>query len=242
MNTSVQPIPSLHLAVAFIPVVLVWLLMWYWSLNSKQVLYASARMLLQLLLVGYVLAYIFETERSIVVVAVLMIMLLVASMIALRPISQRYRHLFWIICAAIIIGGVSTLLIVTQFVLNLSSWYEPHFMIPLAGMIFSNCMNSISLAAERFESELQQAKARLAARRTALNAAMIPQINTLLAVGIVALPGMMTGQILSGVSPLIAAQYQIVVMCMIFGSAGLAAAAYLLLLPVVMDNEISHGS
>ncbi len=63
-----------------------------------------------------------------------------------------------------------------------------------------------------------------------MNAAMIPQINTLLAVGIVALPGMMTGQILSGVSPLIAAQYQIVVMTMIFGSAGMATAAYLWLI------------
>ena len=63
--------------------------------------------------------------------------------------------------------------------------------------------------------------------RIALEAALIPQINALLAVGLVSLPGMMTGQILSGVDPLIAARYQILVMCMIFGSAGLAAAIYL---------------
>ena len=66
-----------------------------------------------------------------------------------------------------------------------------------------------------------------AARTTALDAALIPQVNALLAVGLVSLPGMMTGQILSGVDPLIAVRYQIVVMCMIFGSSGLAAVAYL---------------
>lgn len=230
MNGDVQPIPAFNLAIAFLPVLLVWLIMQWWSLSSRQTLYASGRMLLQLLLVGYVLTYIFESERGLVVVGVLIVMLLAASGIALRPISRHYRHMFWIVCAAIIVGGVSTLTLVTQFVLDLDRWYEPSYLIPLGGMIFSNCMNSISLAAERFEAECQQDKGVSKARRTAMNAAMIPQINTLLAVGIVALPGMMTGQILSGVSPLIAAQYQIVVMTMIFGSAGVATAAYLWLI------------
>ena len=58
---------------------------------------------------------------------------------------------------------------------------------------------------------------------------MIPQINALLAVGIVSLPGMMTGQILSGIEPLVAVRYQIMVMCMVFGSGGLGAAVYLTL-------------
>jgi putative ABC transport system permease protein len=173
-------------------------------------------MLLQLLLVGYVLTYIFESERGLVVVGVLIVMLLAASGIALRPISRHYRHLFWIVCAAIVTGGVSTLVIVTQFVFDLDRWYEPTYLIPLGGMIFSNCMNSISLAAERFEAERQQDRRLVEARRTAMNAAMIPQINTLLAVGIVALPGMMTGQILSGSSPLIAIKYQIMIMVAIF--------------------------
>ena len=56
---------------------------------------------------------------------------------------------------------------------------------------------------------------------------MLPQINSLLAVGLVSLPGMMTGQILSSVSPLIAVRYQIMVMCMVLGSAGIGAAIYL---------------
>ena len=60
---------------------------------------------------------------------------------------------------------------------------------------------------------------------------MIPQINALLAVGLVSLPGMMTGQILSGVDPMVAVRYQIMVMCMVFGAGGLGAATYLMLIP-----------
>ncbi|HKJ53899.1 MAG TPA: ABC transporter permease, partial [Gammaproteobacteria bacterium] len=68
------------------------------------------------------------------------------------------------------------------------------------------------------------------ARNSAFQAAMIPVTNSLLAVGLVSLPGMMTGQILAGTSPLIAARYQIIVMCMIFSSAGISAALFLWLL------------
>ena len=97
-------------------------------------------------------------------------------------------------------------------------------------MYFANTMNSISLAAERYHSELNNDKTADKARLTAFHAAMIPQINGLLAVGVVALPGMMTGQILSGVSPLIAVRYQIMIMAMILGTAGIGAAMMLWLL------------
>jgi putative ABC transport system permease protein len=94
-------------------------------------------------------------------------------------------------------------------------------------MIFANSMNTVSLAAERFAAEMAKVPEYARARKVALEAALIPQINALLAVGLVSLPGMMTGQILSGVDPLIAVRYQIMVMCMIFSSAGLSAACYL---------------
>ena len=103
-------------------------------------------------------------------------------------------------------------------------------MIPLAGMIFANAMNSVSLSAERFSSEIKENKSYRESRNIAFNASLIPNINTLFAVGIVSLPGMMTGQILSGVDPLIAVRYQIMVMCMIFGSAGISTAIFLSLI------------
>jgi putative ABC transport system permease protein len=102
-------------------------------------------------------------------------------------------------------------------------------MIPLGGMIFATSMNAVSLSAERLGAELTRGASYDDARRIAIRAALIPQINTLFAVGIVSLPGMMTGQILSGVTPLIAVRYQIMVMCMLFGASGLSAACFLVL-------------
>lgn len=101
--------------------------------------------------------------------------------------------------------------------------------ISLQGLIFAGSMNSVSLAAERLQSECDRGTPYVDARRIALHASLIPITNTLFAVGLVALPGMMTGQILSGVSPLVAAKYQIVVMTMLFGASGISSALYLAL-------------
>jgi putative ABC transport system permease protein len=97
-------------------------------------------------------------------------------------------------------------------------------------MIFANAMNSISLAADRFAAEIGRAPDFEQARNTAFKASLIPITNSLFAVGLVSLPGMMTGQILSGISPLIAARYQIMVMCMVYGSAGISSACFLTLI------------
>lgn len=223
-----QTISLFHLTFAFVPVVIVVAALFWWSLESKNAIYALARMLVQLLLIGYVLTFIFKTESALVVIGVLSIMLLISSWISLRSLHQRNRLQFARILGSIALGGVFTLALVTQAVLDLNPWFDPRYMIPLAGMIFANAMNTVALAAERYESEVERVDYS-EAKRTALRAALIPLINSLFAVGLVSLPGMMTGQILSGVSPLIAARYQIVVMCMIFGSAGISAVCYLLL-------------
>jgi putative ABC transport system permease protein len=114
-------------------------------------------------------------------------------------------------------------------VLGLDPWYQPSYLIPLAGMIFSASMTNISLALERLHAELDNGVMYQRARDIAFRASMIPVINSFFAVGLISLPGMMTGQILSGVSPLVAARYQIMVMCMIFGAAGLSTICFLLL-------------
>ncbi len=112
--------------------------------------------------------------------------------------------------------------------LELDKWYFPKYSIPIAGMIFANSMTSVSLAAERLASEISRGVDYVNARRVALQTALIPVINSLFAVGLVSLPGMMTGQILSGVSPLIAARYQIMAMAMIFASSGISTIMFLL--------------
>ena len=228
MNTSVQAISLSGLIWAFVPTVFVIAIMYGWALKAGTALHAVARMLIQLLLIGYVLTYIFETDYPGVIVFVLGVMLVAASWIALRPLKKKQPHLYGNAFGAIMVGGTLTLALVTQVVLGVQPWFLPRYVVPLAGMIFASSMNTVSLAAERFESERERARPYTDARNTALQSSLIPVTNSLFAVGLVALPGMMTGQILSGVSPLVAAKYQIVIMCSVFGASGLSAALYLL--------------
>jgi len=200
-----------------------------WSLGAREPIYANVRMLIQLLGVGYVLTYIFETDEPMLIMAVVAVMIVAAAWISLRPLRQRGRRRFGIALGVLAMNGLFMLALVTQLVLDMPRWFEPRFVVPLAGMIFANAMNTLSLGAERYEAERARELDHEVARRIALDAALIPQVNALLAVGLVALPGMMTGQILSGVEPLVAVRYQIMVMCMTFGSAGLSAACYLAL-------------
>ena len=224
MKEPIQAIPLENLAIAFLPVAVVVVILVRWSIGSGTTLYAMARMLIQLLLIGYVLAFIFESDNSYVVLGVLSGMLLIASWIALRPLREKsFLKAFGAIC----LGGVTTLALITRGVMDFEPWYDPQKLIPLAGMIFAGSMNAVSLAGERFYAETDRGVTYLEARRTALSASLIPITNSLFAVGLVSLPGMMTGQILSGVDPLVAARYQIMVMCMLFGSSGISAACYL---------------
>ena len=216
------------LSLGFIPVAVVLSALYWWSLDTGNAVYALVRMLVQLLLIGYVLTYIFGSNDAGIVIGILVFMLLISSWISLRALEDQSKSHFLSIVIAIGIGGIFTLILVTQVVLELRPWFLPEYMIPLAGMIFANAMNTVSLAAERFETE-RRMNSYFEARRIALRACLIPVINSLFAVGLVSLPGMMTGQILSGVSPLVAVRYQILVMCMIFGSAGIAAICYLIL-------------
>ncbi len=222
-----QEIPLQNLALSFLPVAVVVVVLYRWSLGGGTTIYAMARMLIQLLLIGYVLNYIFKTEQAMMVVAVLSTMLVAASWIVLRSADNYTGTNFAKILGAILLGGVTTLVLITQGVLDLDPWFEPKKMIPLAGMIFAGAMNAVSLAAERFNAEMHQHVNYEQARQTAMRTALIPITNSLFAVGLVSLPGMMTGQILSGVAPLIAARYQIMVMCMLFGAAGISTACYL---------------
>ncbi|KAA3631339.1 MAG: ABC transporter permease [Proteobacteria bacterium] len=229
MNPSAHVIPLGNLALAFAPVAVMLAVMFAWSLQAGRALYGVARMLVQLLLIGYILTFIFESNRLSVVLGVLGIMVVASSWIALSNTTSRKGALFWSVMGAIAIAGGGTLAVTIASVLQPEPWYSPRFVIPLAGMVFANAMNTISVTAERLGSELRSGASWLEARNTALHAGLIPVVNSLFAVGLVSLPGMMTGQILSGISPLIAVRYQIMVMCMIFGGGGLAAALFLVL-------------
>ena len=229
MNETLQIISLADLSIAFIPVLIAMVFLYLWSLNVKQASYALSRMLVQLLLIGYVLSYIFYSDNAGLIAVILLAMVSISCWIALRTLNEYRLVLFKHGFIAILCGGGFTLFVISQGALSITPWYQPQVIIPLAGMIFATAMNSISLSAERIFSEIDNKTPYALARKHALNAATIPVINSLFAVGLVSIPGMMTGQILSGVSPLIAARYQIIVMCMIFASSILSAVIFLLL-------------
>ena len=232
-----RTIPILELSLVFIPTIFLLVVMFRWQLKAFTGLYANIRMVLQLFLVGYFLTYVFETKEPAVIILLVGVMIGVSAWIAFRSFEEKNVKSYFIFFISIGLPGLILLGLVTQFVLQMQKWFEPSLVVPIAGMIFANSMNTVSLAAERFESEIKRDKDYFNARRLSLEASLIPQINTLFAVGLVALPGMMTGQILSGIDPIIAVRYQIMVMWMTFGSGGLAAVMYLLLRMRLIKNN-----
>lgn len=229
-----------QLTLAFVPVAITLVILFRWSFGTGNALYALGRMLVQLLLIGYVLAWIFGAQSGWLIMLVLAIMLLASSWIAMGTVREHRWQLLRSSLVAISLGGGLTLALITQLVLQLEPWYLPRYMVPLAGMVFANGMTAVSLAAERLYAELGHGLAWEQARLAAYQAAMIPVINALFAVGLVSLPGMMTGQILS-VSPLIAARYQIMVMCMIFAASGISTAIFLALCRRRVQAQLAAG-
>lgn len=220
-------IPLANLMLGFIPVIILIGIMYFWGLKISNSIYANFRMLIQLLLIGYVLTFIFETDEPIIIALVVLFMILMSAWIAMRPLKEKGVYPFVIIFISLALSGLAVLFLISQFIVDLPRWFEPSFIVPIAGMIFANSMNTVSLSGERFFIEKDNGKDYLSSRKIALETALIPQVNALFAVGLVSLPGMMTGQILSGIEPLMAARYQIMVMCMIFSTAGLSAITYM---------------
>lgn len=208
-----------------------------------QMLWASVRMGLQLIAVGYLLHLVFAMRSPLAVIAILLAMVGFALQVMGSRIKRKMPHFYRVMGTSIFIGCGSVTFIFCGLVVGYSPWYDPRYLIPLAGMIIGNSMNAASLAAERLASELHGrrdeietaiclgATARQAAEssvRSAFRAAMMPTVNTMAAMGIVSLPGMMTGQILSGTEPVVAVRYQIAIMCAITGAV--AVTSFLILL------------
>lgn len=225
-----QQISFLDLFWILIPIIFVYFIYKKWNDDSTTIPYALSRMVLQLILLGYVLTFIFSSKNIYLIFFILTMMLIVAGVISLRPVTNKNPRHYLISFSSIAVGGIVTLVFVIMGVLHLELWYEPRFLIPLAGMIFANSMNSVSIASERFEVEIQRVNSYEKARNIAYKASLIKDINSLFAVGLVSIPGMMTGQILSGIEPIETVKYQIMVMGMIIASSGISTAFYLKLL------------
>lgn len=224
-----QTIPLINLLYLTLPLFVVWYFYKSWVGNQTEIIYATIRMVVQLLAIGYILLILFENKDLYIGFLVISFMLIVSTWICIRNIKNKTKNEYLYIFISCTISSLVHLILILYFVLELVNIYEPQYVIPLAGMVFANNMNGLSLAIERFESDYNRTHDFEVSRRDAFKASMIPQINSLLAVGLVSLPGMMTGQILSGVDPLIAVRYQIMIISMILSGTGLSIIMYFIL-------------
>lgn len=209
-----------------------------WVDNSNELVYASVRMLVQLIAIGYVLTALFSQRHWWVGILVAVFMLVVSSFISLRNTSNKNWLHYLIVFTATAVAAIVNLWLILVLVLNIGGSYDPRVLIPLSGMAFHSIMNVLSLAIERFETEYDKNQSFGCARKYAFKAAMIPQINALFAVGLVSLPGMMTGQILSGIDPLIAVRYQIVIMMLGVSGGGGSVIIYFLLRDKILGRGV----
>jgi putative ABC transport system permease protein len=205
----------------------------------------SVRMITQLLLVGLVLQWVFQAQRWYVVVGVAAVMTVIAGITAVQRNRRRYAGMLF----DTVISVWASSWIVTAYVLFVvmrggESWYHPQYSIPLLGMVLGNALNGISIGLATFTESLTARRAEVdtllalgatrweaaqAPIRHALRTGMTPIINSMMIAGVVSLPGMMTGQMLSGVSPIEAVKYQIVIMFLISSAAALGSTGIVLL-------------
>lgn len=204
--------------------------------QSKDLFWSGLRMFVQLLVVGYVLHLVFSLETALPVLLILVVMLGFAVQTIGARVQTKMPHFYPVVGAALLFGCGGMTFFFCTLVIGLEPWYDPRYLIPLAGMVIGNSMTGASLAVERLAAEFRERReeietalclgssVQLAAEpvvSSAFRAALIPSVNAMAAMGLVFLPGMMTGQILSGTEPLIAVKYQIAIMCVITGSVAL---------------------
>ncbi|RCW66386.1 ABC transporter permease [Saliterribacillus persicus] len=211
--------------------------------REKEIIIATLRMTIQLVLVGYLLTFIFENEHVLYSIIVLVIMQVFAVFnIYKRSKIEMDKQLKKIIAVSMVTGTLFTLFYFDFVVVHFSPWYDPRYFIPIAGMIIGNSMTGVTLGVsaliEGFSSRRKEVESALMlgatpnrAARSIVNhsfdSAILPTINNMVGMGIVFLPGMMTGVILSGASPLDAIKYQIAIMLGITGSVALTVILFL---------------
>lgn len=191
---------------------------------------ATGRTVIQLTVVGYVLAAVFAFRDPWLVLAVLAVMLTIATIVARNRISKKIPQLLPLVAGSILAGTALTLVYTNLLILQPPVWYEPQYLIPLAGIVLGNAMNAAAISGERLVSAINSSQLEIEThlslgatpqqavsqyRKEAIQAGLIPTINTMMVVGLVTLPGIMTGQILAGADPLVATAYQMLIMFML---------------------------
>ena len=228
---GVPDIGALELAVAAAFMLVAGVISWRLELGLGRRLAVSAtRLFVQLLACGFVLQYLFSWQTWWLVCLVFALMALSAARISTQRVRHAVEGLFGNVYLSLLVSSLTVTLVVTQLVLHAQPWFSAQQVVPVLGMILGNGMSATAVAVERLFSDLDAradevetlvalgATPREAAQpslRAAIAAGLTPNLSVMAASGVVTLPGMMSGQILAGLDPLVAAKYQIVVMLML---------------------------
>ena len=213
---------------------------------TRPLLVAAVRMVVQLVLVGLLLRWVFSLASPLATLAVVLAMVAIAAReVAARPerrLANQGNLAIGASAVAAATGLTTTLALVTA--IRPTPWFDPRYAIPLAGIVLGNVLTASSMALDGVLGDVVrergaiEAQLALGARfseatnpllRRALRRALLPMVNTFSAAGIITLPGIMTGQILAGMDPLEAAKYQILLLFLLAGGSALAATATVVL-------------
>ena len=205
---------------------------------QKDLALGTLRTVAQLFAMGYLLKIIFQINNPWLVLAVYLCMTYFSVRIIRGRVKEKSVEFLAPTMLSVTVSYTLVTCLVTGLIIGAKPWWTPQYFIPIGGMVAGNSMNALAISLERFFSELRTRKDEVEMRlclgadfreasrdmfRNALKAGMIPSINSMMGVGIVSIPGMMTGQILAGADPADAVRYQIVVMLMIVAATALSA-------------------
>jgi putative ABC transport system permease protein len=240
-NESIISLSPEALILTSLLVMLLAFLTWRMRLDvAPRLLIAATRTVIQLLLLGLILQYVFDQTSGWLILLIVTFMLLIAGREVMVRQHRPFRGLwgYGLGAMSMFISSFTITLFALHFVVQPVPWYEPQYAIPLTGMMLGNTMTGVALTLDQLTMQSWQQRAvietrlmlgadwKLAIResvRTSLRTGMIPIINAMAAAGVISIPGMMTGQVLAGNSPMTAAKYQILIMFMITAGTGFAA-------------------
>jgi len=243
---NIIDISYLQLAISFIFIILLMVISFIRKIGKqKLILIASIRMTLQLVAAGYLLTLVFKNPSWYLTTITIIVMLFFAIInIFKRSINPISKKLKLIVAGSLIAGSVFTISFFIIVIIRVTPWYSPQYFIPIAGMIIGNSMTGILLGLNKMSGDFIEMKdiienslmlgatAKQATKEIvnkSIETSLLPTLNSMLGMGIISLPGMMTGQILSGTLPTVAIKYQIGIMFAILGAITITVIIFVML-------------
>ncbi len=205
---------------------------------AGQMALAAARSILQLLVMGLGLQLIWQLDRPLVTVGAIVAMSIATAIASSNRIGDKIKNLLPIVAGSILTGLIVALAYTILFVIKPTNWHQPQYLFACVGMMLGYLLNSTAAAGERLIGEIDRhtaeiethlslgatpAQAIASYRRSAIKAALLPTIETLMVAGLVTIPGFLSGELLVNISPVNAAGYQIILLFTVLASNTIAA-------------------